>query len=66
MLGERLEKARVAKGMSQNELAKELGITQAAYWYFENNEKSPSLPVAKRLATILGVSLDYLAGLEKE
>ena len=66
MLGERLKKAREATGMTQAEVARELGLSQAAYSYIENDEKNPSLPVAKRLATVLNTSLDYLTGIKDE
>lgn len=64
MFGERLKKAREAAGMSQAEVARELGLSQPAYSYIENGEKNPSLPVAKRLSVVLCVSLDYLLGLK--
>lgn len=66
MLGERLKQAREAAGMSQAEVARELGLSQPAYSYIENGEKNPSLPVAKRLAVFLHTSLDYLVGIEKK
>lgn len=65
MFGERLKKAREKSGMSQAEIARELGVTQAAYSYIENCEKNPSLPIAKRLAVILHTSLDYLVGIQE-
>ena len=66
MLGERLKQAREAAGMSQAEVARELGLSQPAYSYIENGEKNPSLPVAKRLAVVLHTSLDYLVDLKTE
>lgn len=65
MLSERVKEARQAAGLSQAEVAKEIGVTQPAYCYIENGEKQPSLPVAKQLAKILRVSLDYLVGLDE-
>ena len=66
MLGERLKQAREAAGMSQAEVARELGLSQPAYSYIENGEKNPSLPVAKRRAVVLHTSLDYLVGIKTE
>ena len=63
MLAERIKKARESLGLSQSEVAKELGITQPAYSYIENGDKNPSLPVAKKLAIVLNTSLDYLTGI---
>ena len=65
MLGERLKAARTAAGKSQEELAKEIGITQVAYSYIERGFKNPCLPVAVRIAEVLCVSLDYLVGLKE-
>lgn len=64
MRGERLKEARKAAGYTQQKIAEMLGITQAAYSYIELGDKNPSLPVAKRLAVILHVSLDYLLGIK--
>lgn len=66
MFGERLRQAREAKGMSQAEIARKLGVSQPAYSYIENGEKNPSLPVAKRLAVVLHTSLDYLIGIKDD
>lgn len=65
MLNERLKAAREATGMSQNEVAKAIGVSQPAYCYMENGDKVPSLPVAKQLARVLSVSLDYLVGMNE-
>jgi len=65
MFGERLKKAREAAGKSQAEIARAIGVSQPAYSYMENGEKNPSLPVAKQLAVILDVSLDYLCGIKE-
>lgn len=66
MLCQRLKDARKASGMSQAEVAKAVGISQPAYCYIENGDKTPSLPVAKQLAKTLCVSLDWLVGTEIE
>ena len=66
MVANRVKAAREAKGMTQAELAEQLGITQAAFSYIENGDKSPSLPVAKRMAQILGTSIDHLVGMDDD
>ena len=66
MLAKRLKAAREKAGKSQDQVAKAVGVTQAAYSYFENGYKTPTLPVAKRIAAALGVSLDYLVGNDDE
>lgn len=66
MLAERLKAARKNAGKSQEQVAKAIGVTQAAYSYYECGYKTPTLPVAKRIAAELGVSLDYLVGGEND
>ena len=66
MLAERIKRARETIGLSQSQVAKELGITQPAYSYIENGDKNPSLPVAKKLAIVLNTSLDYLTGIKED
>lgn len=62
MFGERLKTAREKAGLSQDEVAKKIGVSQAAYSYYESGLKTPLLPVATRLASVLHTSLDYLVG----
>lgn len=62
MLGKRLKEARIKSGMTQGDVAKAIGVSQPAYCYMENGDKVPSLPVAKELARLLNISLDYLVG----
>ena len=63
MLGKRLKEAREAAGRSQADLAREVGVTPGAYSYFESGDRIPSLPVIKKIARSLGVSIDHLVGL---
>lgn len=51
-----LAKARTDKGMTQQELAKALGITRAAYTNIENGKRKPSVKIAKKLAVILDLN----------
>lgn len=62
MLGERLRKERDRVGMTQIEVARHIGVSSTAYYYFEKNLKTPSLEKAKALAELFQVSLDYLVG----
>ena len=59
-LGLKIKECREAKGMTQLQLAEAVGVDQAAISYYEKDFKVPSLAVAKRIATALGVTLDYL------
>jgi len=62
---EKLKNARLAADMSQDDVAKKVGISQVAYSFFERGLKSPSLGVAVQIARTLNVSLDDLVGDEK-
>ena len=48
-------------GMSQEELAKKVGVTQAAIWLYENGESTPKLAIAIALARALGITVEQLA-----
>lgn len=61
-LGGRLEELRKQKGWSQNGLAKKAEISREIIGRYERNEATPSIDIAKKLADVLDVSLDYLAG----
>ena len=62
--GIRLKKLRQAKKMSQEELAKKLGVSKGTVYRYESNTQSISFETATKLAVTLGTSLDYLAGFE--
>lgn len=46
--------------MSQEELAKRAGITQAAVSLYEKGEITPKLMVADRIASALGITIGQL------
>jgi len=48
--------------ISQTELAQRLGIHKNVLGRYERNEVLPSIEVARKIADILDVSLDYLTG----
>ena len=58
--GEQLRKAREAKGMTQQTLAKHLYVTRQAVSRWECGDRYPDLIMAKKLAAFLEVSLDEL------
>ncbi len=51
-----LAERREEKGYSQSSLARELNITSQAYCYIENNQRNPSVELAKKIADILNFS----------
>jgi DNA-binding XRE family transcriptional regulator len=50
----KLEIYRTAAGMTREELAQRLGVTQQELYTWENYEKSPTAEQAKQIAEILG------------
>lgn len=61
---ERLEEARIKKGLSQHELAKLAAVSQPAISFFISGKKQPSTETLEILADILEVTTDYLLGRE--
>lgn len=60
--GSRLSQARKKRGMSQEELAKQLGTKGPVIGRYERDEMKPSIEAATNIAKILEVSLDWLVG----
>lgn len=60
--GKRLLEARKNKGLSQEDLAGQLGTKGPAIGRYERDEMKPSIDVAAKIANILDVSLDWLVG----
>lgn len=59
-LGERIRKARHERGMNGAELAAGLGLERTAVAQYEAGRSLPSVTVLKKMARLLGVSLDRL------
>ncbi len=51
------------QNLSQDELAKAIGVHAPVIGRYERNEVKPSIEVAAKIANTLAVSLDYLVGL---
>ncbi len=62
MLGERIKKLRESKGLTQKELANQLGLTDGAIGFYEVGKRNPPLDTLNKLADFFGVSIDYLLG----
>lgn len=63
---EKLKELRMDKGLTQKQLAKELGgkISQSAIQFWESKKRIPNFDMVIIVAQYFGVSTDYLAGLE--
>lgn len=51
-----MKEARVRAGMTIYELAERVGITPGAVSRYENGKRVPKIPIAKRIAQVLGVA----------
>lgn len=63
MLGRKIREWREKHGISQEELAKKLGVTQEAVSYWENGKKHPKRSTFKKLIEISNGEIkpeDYL------
>lgn len=65
MLNQQIRALRQARGISQVELAKRLGVTKQSVSNWENDNIQPSVEMVVKLAGIFSVSTDYLLGLER-
>jgi len=59
---ERLNELRSSKKITQENLAKELGIAVSTISMYERGERIPSLEVLEKIADFFNVDLDYLLG----
>ena len=64
--GERFQRFRKAKGLTQEDLATKLNISAQAISKWENDLTSPDISILVELSDLLGVTLDELLGKEKE
>lgn len=66
MLGETIRQLREEKGLSQKKLAQRTGVANSTMNLYETNERNPSLSTLIKLSKVLGVSTDYLLGLDSD
>ncbi len=59
-LGERIQELRKKKGYSQEKLAEHLSMSRQAIAKWEQNACEPNLDCLVKMATLFGVTLDYL------
>lgn len=59
-IGNRIRKLRTEKGFSQKEMAALTGIPYTTYSNYENNNREPSVEQLKKIADVLGTSLQNL------
>ena len=59
---ERIREARKRKGITQEQLSKFLGVQRSVISKYETGLIIPSIPQTEKIASTLGVTMDYLLG----
>ena len=59
---DRLKECRMALGLSQNEAAKRIGVSQPTYLRYESGLRNPSIQVVKEIARVFSTAPEYLTG----
>ncbi|WIM38636.1 helix-turn-helix transcriptional regulator [Paenibacillus sp. PK4536] len=63
--GERLREERITQNLTQEDMAKKLGITRQAYGNYETGKRDVDSQTLVNLVKILNVSSDYLLNLSE-
>ena len=61
---ENLRTARQLSKLTQKQVADAIGVARSTYALYETGEREPNVECVKKIAEALGVSGDYLIGLE--
>lgn len=64
-LNENIKQLRLARNLSQVDLATALGVTKQSVSNWENNNIQPSIDMLIRISGFFSVSTDYMLGLEE-
>ncbi len=59
-----LKEIRLQKGMTQRQLAEQLGCAPSVYSRYETGDREPSIEMLRQLSRCLGVSVDAIVGNE--
>ena len=62
MFQDRLKTLRTKNGLTQQELAKKIGVSQASIFYWETGKREPSFKTIEKLAKVFGCDPLYLSG----
>ncbi len=63
---ENLKEARIKKGLSQKEVADNIGVAKSTYSLYESGNREPNVQTIKKIADFLGISADELLGLSDQ
>lgn len=59
---DRIIELRLSKGMTQGELAKELGLSPSSIGMYEQGRRKPSFELLEKISDYFNVDMDYLMG----
>lgn len=62
--GSKLKELRTQNGLTQKQLADQLGVTKSVVSFYERQERTPSPDILRKLAAIFHVSSDFLLGID--
>ena len=63
--GQRLKELREERGLTQKQVADELGIHSVTYLHYEKSQREPPLLLLAQMANYFDVTVDFLLGLEE-
>lgn len=64
MIGGKIAELRKEQGLNQEELARKIGVSRSALSLYEIDRREPDLETVKKIASLFGVTTDYLLGAE--
>jgi transcriptional regulator with XRE-family HTH domain len=64
IISEKIRELRMERKISQEQLAKIIGVDRSAVSFWENAVNEPKATYIAKLASFFGVTTDYLLGLE--
>lgn len=63
--GSKLKELQAQNGLTQKQLADQLGITKSVVSFYERQERTPSPEVLRKMAAIFRVSTDFLLDIDR-
>lgn len=63
--GSKLKELRVKAGLTQKQLAEQIGVTKSVVSFYERQERTPSPEILRKLSVVFHVSTDYLLDLDR-
>ena len=62
--GSKLKELRTQNGLTQQQLATQLGVTKSVVSFYERQERMPSPEVLRKMAAVFRVSTDFLLDID--